>query len=81
MSSETQRLFATLHTSQEREAEVLYWVSKGKINKDIGEILGTSPRIINKHLEHVFEKLGVETRTVAANLAIGKVSRIRSGAG
>lgn len=62
-----------------REAEVLYWVSKGKINKDIGEILGTSPRTINKHLEHVFEKLGVETRTAAANLAIGRVSRIRSG--
>lgn len=62
-----------------REAEVLYWVSKGKINKDIGEILGTSPRTINKHLEHVFEKLGVETRTAAANLAIGRVAKIRSG--
>lgn len=56
-----------------REAEVLYWVTKGKINKDIGEILGTSPRTVNKHLEHVFEKLGVETRTAAANLAIGKI--------
>jgi DNA-binding NarL/FixJ family response regulator len=60
-----------------REAEVLYWVTKGKINKDIGEILGTSPRTVNKHLEHVFEKLGVETRTAAANLAMGKISSIR----
>ena len=60
-----------------REAEVLYWVSKGKINKDIGEILGTSPRTVNKHLEHVFEKLGVETRTAAANLAISKVAALR----
>ncbi len=60
-----------------REAEVLYWVSKGKINKDIGEILGTSPRTVNKHLEHVFEKLGVETRTAAANLAMSKVAAIR----
>ncbi|MFZ5483599.1 MAG: response regulator [Pseudomonadota bacterium] len=56
-----------------REAEVLYWVSKGKTNKDIGDILGTSPRTVNKHLEHVFEKLGVETRTAAANLALAKM--------
>ncbi|MEW6676762.1 MAG: response regulator transcription factor [Pseudomonadota bacterium] len=58
-----------------REAEVLYWVSKGKTNKDIGEILGTSPRTVNKHLEHVFEKLGVETRTAAANLALGRLGK------
>jgi DNA-binding CsgD family transcriptional regulator len=52
---------------------VLYWVSKGKTNKDIGDILGTSPRTVNKHLEHVFEKLGVETRTAAANMALAKM--------
>jgi DNA-binding CsgD family transcriptional regulator len=57
-----------------REAEVLYWVSKGKTSKDIGDILGTSPRTVNKHLEHVFEKLGVETRTAAASLAMSKVA-------
>ena len=56
-----------------REAEVLYWVSLGKTSKDIGDILGSSPRTVNKHLEHVFEKLGVETRTAAANLAVGKI--------
>ena len=56
-----------------REAEVLFWVSKGKTNKDIGEIIGASPRTVNKHLEHVFEKLGVETRTAAANLALNKI--------
>ncbi len=56
-----------------REAEVLFWVSKGKTNKDIGEILNTSPRTVNKHLEHVFEKLGVETRTAAANLALSRM--------
>lgn len=65
----------------QREAEVLYWVSKGKINKDIGEILGTSPRTVNKHLEHVFEKLGVETRTAAANLAMSKVAGVRPAEG
>jgi DNA-binding NarL/FixJ family response regulator len=64
-------LIATFRLTQ-REAEVLFWVSKGKTNKDIGEILNTSPRTVNKHLEHVFEKLGVETRTAAANLALNK---------
>lgn len=59
-----------------REAEVLHWLAKGKTNRDIGDILGTSPRTVNKHLEHVFEKLGVETRTAAAALAM---QRLRSG--
>lgn len=58
-----------------REAEVLHWVAQGKTNRDIGDILGTSPRTVHKHLEHVFAKLGVETRTSAAAMAIGKVRR------
>lgn len=52
-----------------RETEVLSWIAKGKTNRDVGEILGLSPRTVNKHLEHVFEKLGVETRAAAAALA------------
>jgi DNA-binding NarL/FixJ family response regulator len=52
-----------------REAEVLSWIAKGKTNRDVGEILAMSPRTVNKHLEHVFEKLGVETRAAAAALA------------
>ncbi len=52
-----------------REAEVLSWIAKGKTNRDVGDILGLSPRTVNKHLEHVFEKLGVETRAAAAALA------------
>jgi DNA-binding NarL/FixJ family response regulator len=52
-----------------REAEVLSWLAKGKTNRDIADILGMSPRTVNKHLEHVFEKLGVETRAAAAALA------------
>ena len=54
-----------------RETEVLSWLAKGKTNRDIGDILGTSPRTVNKHLEHIFEKLGVETRSAAAALASG----------
>lgn len=53
-----------------REAEVLRWVAAGKTNRDIGEILGSSPRTVTKHLEHVFAKLGVETRTAAASRAL-----------
>ena len=52
-----------------RETEVLGWLAKGKTNRDIAEILGLSPRTVNKHLEHVFEKLGVETRAAAAAIA------------
>lgn len=52
-----------------RETEVLSWLSKGKTNRDIGDILGLSPRTVNKHLEHIFKKLGVETRAAAAALA------------
>lgn len=58
-----------------REAEVLYWVIKGKTSPDIGEILGTSPRTVNKHLEHVYAKLGVENRTAAASVALARLGR------
>ena len=56
-----------------REAEVLYWVAKGKINRDIGDILGASPATVKKHLERIYAKLGVETRTAAAAMAINRV--------
>lgn len=52
-----------------RETEVLSWLAKGKTNRDIADILGMSPRTVNKHLEHIFEKLGVETRAAAAAIA------------
>jgi DNA-binding response OmpR family regulator/DNA-binding CsgD family transcriptional regulator len=56
-----------------KEAEVLYWVCKGKTSPDIGEILESSPRTVNKHLEHIYEKLGVETRTAAASMALERL--------
>lgn len=52
-----------------RETEVLSWLAKGKTNRDIADILGMSPRTVNKHLEHIFEKLGVETRSAATAVA------------
>jgi DNA-binding response OmpR family regulator/DNA-binding CsgD family transcriptional regulator len=53
-----------------REAEVLLWLSRGKSNRDIAEILNLSPRTVNKHLEQIFKKIGVENRTSAAGVAI-----------
>ena len=58
-----------------REAEVLLWISRGKANRDISEILGISPRTVNKHLEQVFEKLGVENRASAAARAVRVISQ------
>lgn len=58
-----------------REAEVLHWVALGKTNRDIGEILELSPRTVNKHLEHIFSKLNVETRTGAVSSALSRVKK------
>jgi DNA-binding NarL/FixJ family response regulator len=59
-----------------REAEVLYWVVKGKINRDIGDIVGASPMTVKKHLERVFAKLGVETRTAAAAMVMTRIKQL-----
>lgn len=58
-----------------REAEVLLWISRGKSNREIGEILAISPRTVNKHLEPVFVKLGVENRAAAAAVAVRTLTR------
>jgi DNA-binding response OmpR family regulator/DNA-binding CsgD family transcriptional regulator len=59
-----------------REAEVLYWVVKGKINRDIADIVGASPATVKKHLERIFSKLGVETRTAAAGMAMNRIRQL-----
>ncbi|MGL1956624.1 MAG: DNA-binding response regulator [Colwellia sp.] len=53
-----------------RESEVLYWVSYGKTSWEISQILTMSPRTVNKHLEQIYKKLGVENRTSAAAISI-----------
>ena len=53
-----------------RESEVLYWVSYGKTSWEISQILTMSPRTVNKHLEQIFKKLGVDNRTSAAAISI-----------
>jgi DNA-binding response OmpR family regulator/DNA-binding CsgD family transcriptional regulator len=49
-----------------RQAEVLYWIAQGKTNGEVAVILGTSPRTVDKHVEQLLERLGVENRLAAA---------------
>lgn len=58
----------------QREAEVLLWVSYGKSSYLISNIMSISPRTVNKHLERIFEKLGIETRAAAAAVAIRTIT-------
>ncbi|HEY0315800.1 MAG TPA: response regulator [Sphingomonas sp.] len=70
-----ERLLAERHGLTSREAEVLLWISRGKQNREVSEILNISPRTVNKHLEQIFEKMGVENRASAAAIAVGTLSR------
>ena len=60
-----------------RESEVLYWLAEGKTNPEIGIILESSPRTVGKHVEHIFQKLGVESRTAALLYVVEKLTRAR----
>ncbi|HEY9446024.1 MAG TPA: helix-turn-helix transcriptional regulator [Burkholderiales bacterium] len=60
-----------LHGLTPRESEVLAWVAKGKTNAEVGTILQLSSRTVQKHLEHIYQKLGVGTRTTATVRALG----------
>lgn len=53
-----------------REQDVLRWLSAGKTDRDIGAILAISRRTVHKHLQRIYEKLGVETRTAAVARAL-----------
>jgi DNA-binding response OmpR family regulator/DNA-binding CsgD family transcriptional regulator len=68
-SSDTPASFRSDLGLTSREGEVLSWLSKGKTNRDIAQILGLSPRTVDKHLEQIYAKLGVENRTSAAAIA------------
>ncbi len=73
-TSEEIQLQQTLSLTS-RESEVLLWISRGKANREIGEILAISPRTVNKHLEQIFVKLGVENRASAAARAVRTLAR------
>jgi DNA-binding CsgD family transcriptional regulator len=53
-----------------RESEVLFWVARGKTNSEIALILQCALGTVSKHLEHIYSKIGVETRTAAAAIAL-----------
>jgi DNA-binding CsgD family transcriptional regulator len=56
-----------------REREVLGWVARGKTNAEIAELLWLAPSTVRKHLENVYAKLGVNTRTAAVARFLGLV--------
>lgn len=56
-----------------REAEVLFWVARGKTNDEIATVLGIGLTTVKKHLESTFSKLGVENRTTAAAMALERM--------
>jgi DNA-binding response OmpR family regulator/DNA-binding CsgD family transcriptional regulator len=72
---DAERKLAERHGLTSREAEVLLWISRGKQNREISEILQISPRTVNKHLEQIFEKMGVENRASATAIAVGTLSQ------
>jgi DNA-binding NarL/FixJ family response regulator len=74
-SAETPVEFSSELGLTTREGEVLSWLSKGKTNRDIAQILGLSPRTVDKHLEQIYSKLGVENRTAAAAIAVNAKHR------
>jgi DNA-binding response OmpR family regulator/DNA-binding CsgD family transcriptional regulator len=73
--AETPAEFSTELGLTTREGEVLSWLAKGKTNRDIAQILGLSPRTVDKHLEQIYSKLGVENRTAAAAIAVNARNR------
>jgi DNA-binding response OmpR family regulator/DNA-binding CsgD family transcriptional regulator len=74
-STDTSAQFSSELGLTTREGEVLSWLSKGKTNRDIAQILGLSPRTVDKHLEQIYAKLGVENRTAAAAIATNATRR------
>lgn len=58
-----------------REAEVLFWVARGKTNDEIATVLGIGLTTVKKHLESTYAKLSVENRTTAAAMALEHLAR------
>lgn len=61
-----------------REAEVLFWVSKGKTNHEIALILGAATNTVRNHVEHLLKKMKVENRLAAAAIALELLLKSRS---
>ncbi len=57
-------LFARLNLTR-RETEILFWITQGKTDETIARLCGISPRTVHKHVQNIYTKIGVETRTAA----------------
>ena len=66
------RALADARRVTRREAEVLQWLAAGKTDREIAALLSCSHRTVQKHLQRIYEKLGVETRTAAVMRALGR---------
>jgi DNA-binding CsgD family transcriptional regulator len=64
-----------------RETEILDLVAEGKTNPEIAEILGIAPTTVRRHLENVYAKLGVHTRTAAVTRCLGFRERRQQAVG
>ena len=62
-----------------RAAEALLWLAQGKTNSDIATILGITESTVKKHVQEIFEKLGVETRGAATVRALEVLNAGESG--
>ena len=62
-----------------REAEILFWAAQGKTNPEIGSITDISRATVKKHLESVYQKLGVENRNAATLRAIEALNQTAKG--
>lgn len=62
-----------------REAEVLLWIAQGKSNGEIAAILGSTENTVKKHVQHIFEKLGLDSRNAAAVRALEVLSSAARG--
>lgn len=58
-----------------REDEILVWLSRGKQNSEIAAILWITPNTVRKHLENIYEKLGVTNRAGAVGSVLGGFSQ------
>jgi DNA-binding response OmpR family regulator/DNA-binding CsgD family transcriptional regulator len=63
-------------TLTDRETDVLLWIAAGKSNRDIADILGLSPRTVNKYLDQIYLKISVENRASAAAKAVRVLSAL-----
>jgi DNA-binding CsgD family transcriptional regulator len=61
-----------------REREVLSWLQHGLSNKEIGLALSISPRTVQKHLQRVYQHLGVQTRVEAIVQTYRQVGNLRA---